>query len=121
MVDDVAEHVRVTTGVAQVLAVLLDDPRAGRYGLELMRLTGQPSGTLYPILTRLQDAGWLRAEWEDIDPSVAGRPARRYYRLTAEGATLARVELAALYARLRPRRARRGRAAGATTFTAPGW
>lgn len=107
----------MTTTVAQVLTVLLDDPRVARYGLELMRATGQPSGTLYPILARLQEAGWLRADWEDIDPAVEGRPARRYYRLTAEGTAAARVELAALRAKLRPRGAGGGRAAGATTYT----
>ena len=51
------ERIRVTTNVAQVLTVLLEDPQAGRYGLELMRATGQPSGTLYPILSRLLEAG----------------------------------------------------------------
>ncbi len=97
------ERVRVTTGVAQVLAVLLDDPQTGWYGLELMRATGQPSGTLYPILTRLLEAGWVRADWEDIDPAVSGRPARRYYRLIPEGAATARAELVSLRSRLRPR------------------
>ena len=122
MVPRVTERIRMTTSVAQVLTVLLDDPQVGRYGLELMRATGQPSGTLYPILTRLQDAGWLRADWEDIDPSAEGRPARRYYRLTPEAVGTARTELAALHAKLRPGGAGGARAAGATTFTpAPGW
>lgn len=108
------ERIRITTSVAQVLAVLLDDPQAERYGLELMRATGLPSGTIYPILARLQAAGWLQADWETIDPVVAGRPARRYYRLTAAGAAAARTELAALSARLRPR--------GTTALRpAPGW
>ncbi|MFY1634231.1 PadR family transcriptional regulator [Solwaraspora sp. WMMB335] len=116
------ERVRMTTSVAQVLTVLLDDPQTGRYGLELMQATGQPSGTLYPILTRLQEAGWVRADWEDIDPSVEGRPARRYHRLTPEGVVAARAELAALRAKLRPRGAGGTRAAGAATFTSvPGW
>ena len=116
------DRVRITTSVAQVLAVLLEDPHAERYGLELMRATGQPSGTLYPILTRLQEAGWLRADWEEIDPSVAGRPARRYYHLTPEGALAARAEIAALYARLRPRLAGGPKLAGGTAFVpAPGW
>jgi DNA-binding PadR family transcriptional regulator len=79
-----------------------------------MRATSLPSGTMYPILTRLQEAGWLQADWEHIDPAVAGRPARRYYRLTAAGAAAARTELAALYARLRLR--------GTTALRpAPGW
>jgi DNA-binding PadR family transcriptional regulator len=112
MVNAVAE-LRVTTGVAQVLAALLDDPAAERYGLELMRATGQPSGTLYPILARLQAAGWVRAEWERIDPAAEGRPARRYYRLTAEGVGAARVELAALRQRLGGRRGGAGAVAPA--------
>lgn len=112
----------MTTSVAALLAVLLEDPHAERYGLELMRATGLPSGTLYPILTRLQEAGWLRADWEDVDPSAAGRPARRYYRLTPEGAAAARTELAVLYARLRPPRPAGPQLAGGTAFSpAPGW
>jgi DNA-binding PadR family transcriptional regulator len=113
------ERVRITTGVAQVLAVLLSDPEVGRYGLELMRATGQPSGTLYPILGRLQVAGWVRAEWEDISPAAQGRPARRYYRLTGDGVAAARIELAGLRARLRPRAT--GAAGGATVAPSPGW
>jgi DNA-binding PadR family transcriptional regulator len=104
------------------LAVLLEDPQMGRYGLDLMRAAGQSSGTLYPILARLLVAGWVRADWEDVDPAVSGRPARRYYLLTAEGEVVARAELAALRERLRPRGMRPPREAGATTFTpVSGW
>jgi len=92
--------VRVTVAVAKVLAAFLDDPSADRYGLDLMRATDQPSGTLYPILTRLQRAGWIAAEWEQLDPAVAGRPPRRYYRLTPDGTVAARAEVAALYDQL---------------------
>jgi DNA-binding PadR family transcriptional regulator len=84
--------------VAKVLAALLADPAGEHYGLQLMQQTGLASGTLYPILTRLQKAGWLTARWEDEDPSDAGRPVRRYYQLTAEGAEQARVGLAELRA-----------------------
>jgi PadR family transcriptional regulator, regulatory protein PadR len=94
------EDLRMTTAVAKVAATLLADPTADRYGLDLIRATGLPSGTLYPLLERLQRAGWVEAHWEDIDPVAAGRPARRYYRLTAEGVTAARSELAALYQQL---------------------
>jgi PadR family transcriptional regulator PadR len=92
--------VRITTSVAAVLAALLQDPAADRYGLDLMRGTGLPSGTLYPILVRLQDAEWVEAHWEEVDPTKAGRPARRYYRLTANGAIAARNELTALQRKL---------------------
>jgi PadR family transcriptional regulator, regulatory protein PadR len=92
----VAETIRPTTAVAKVLTAFLVEPDAERYGLELMRATRHPSGTLYPILIRLERAGWVRARWEQIDAVQAERPARRYYRLTAHGVASARVELAAL-------------------------
>lgn len=93
MVSDV----RMTAPVAAVLATLLADPGADRYGLDLMRATGHPSGTLYPILLRLRRAGWVAAHWEEIDPVAAGRPARRYYRLTPDGTVAARTAVAARY------------------------
>lgn len=89
---------RITIPVARVLATLLTDPEAERYGLDLMTMTELPSGTLYPILHRLRAAGWLTAEWEPVDPAAVGRPARRYYRLTAEGVAAARQALAELRA-----------------------
>ena len=95
-----AEGVRVTTAVAKVLAAVLEEPGDDRYGLDLMRVTGLPSGTLYPILVRLERAGWVDVRWEDIDPAAAGRPARRYYRLTADGVVAGRGELTALYQHL---------------------
>jgi DNA-binding PadR family transcriptional regulator len=96
----VTSPLRVTTAVATVLVALLEQPTADRYGLELIRASGYPSGTLYPILLRLQRAGWLEAHWEDIDPVAAGRPARRYYRLTPDGTVAARTEIAALHQQL---------------------
>ncbi|BCJ40674.1 hypothetical protein GCM10010168_73380 [Actinoplanes ianthinogenes] len=88
--------IRATTAVARVLAAFLEDPAADRYGLDLMRDSGYPSGTLYPILMRLERAGWIEARWETLDPVAAGRPARKYYRLTSDGAVAARAELAEL-------------------------
>lgn len=87
---------RMTTSVLKVVAALLADPAAERYGLQLMQATGLPSGTLYPILVRLQRAGWVESRWEQTDPVAAGRPSRRYYRLTADGAGAARREVAAM-------------------------
>ena len=40
-------------------------------------------GTLYPILARLQQGGWLQHRWEK--PAAAGRPHRHLYRLTRQG------------------------------------
>jgi len=86
--------------VVKVLVAFLDDPAQDRYGLDLMRDTGLPSGTLYPILARLERAGWVRAHWEEIDSAAQGRPARRYYRLTPDGIQAARANLAALHQQL---------------------
>lgn len=104
------EDVRITEAVAAVLRVFLDDAAEPRYGYELMRLTGFPSGKLYPLLARLLAAGWLVKQVEQIDPALEGRPARRLYRLTPDGASTARARLAgaarmpypARSARLRP-------------------
>ncbi|MFE9692730.1 PadR family transcriptional regulator [Micromonospora sp. NPDC005806] len=109
---------RMTIPVAKVLSALVGDPEAPRYGLDLMKLTGLPSGTLYPVLHRLQAAGWLSADWEDVDPVAAARPARRYYRLTAEGVRAARQALAELRA-LAPDR--HGFPGGAEPTGAPAW
>jgi len=106
--------VRVTIAVVKVLSALLEEPDRFRYGLELMAVTSLPSGTLYPLLRRMQDAGWVTAEWERLDPVAAGRPARRYYRLTAEGIQQAQQALAELRAAttvLRPADAPRPRPA----------
>ena len=54
-------------------------------GAEVHQRCGLASGTLYPILLRLEAAGWFVSRWESIDPSIAGRPRRRLYRLTPTG------------------------------------
>jgi PadR family transcriptional regulator, regulatory protein PadR len=67
-------------------------------------LTGH--GTLYKALGRLEAFGLLRSEWEDA-AAVEGRPRRRLYALTAEGARVARTDVASdrppVTARPRPR------------------
>jgi len=85
---------RMTVPTQLVLRALLVDPAAELYGLEIGEAAGLASGTVHPILARLEGVGWLSSRWEDVDPSTAGRPARRYYRLTASGAESARAALA---------------------------
>jgi PadR family transcriptional regulator, regulatory protein PadR len=86
----------VTVAVAMVLRAFLDDIEEPRYGYDLMRQLGFPSGKLYPILARLQKAGWLLREHENIDPAAEGRPPRALYRLSPTGVQFARTEVAAL-------------------------
>jgi DNA-binding PadR family transcriptional regulator len=95
-----ADDIRMTTAVVKVVSAFLAEPGADRYGLDLMHETGLPSGTLYPLLVRLERAGWVAAQWEDIDPVAQGRPSRRYYRMTPDGVVAARRELAALHQQL---------------------
>jgi DNA-binding PadR family transcriptional regulator len=71
-----------------VLAALLDARGAWRHGYELARLADVKSGTLYPLLIRLEVQGYLEAEWQQ--PLGGGRPPRHAYRLTASGVLLAR-------------------------------
>jgi DNA-binding PadR family transcriptional regulator len=88
-----------------VLRAMLAEPAAQRYGLQLCAETGLPSGTIYPILARLEQLAWVDSRWEDPGEHVAeGRPRRRYYRLTDDGAVLARGALARVdRARRQPR------------------
>jgi len=61
--------------------------RGHRYGFDVMRATNLPSGTVYPLLRRLEAAGLVTSSWEqDQDVQGEGRPRRRYYELTLEGA-----------------------------------
>ena len=95
-------EVQVTVAVARVLREFIADASTPRYGYELMGSTGFPSGKLYPILMRLQRAGWIGREREDVDPAKAGRPARYLYRLTPRGAEAAWSELTILADQLAP-------------------
>jgi DNA-binding PadR family transcriptional regulator len=86
--------VKLTGPLERVLRVLVADPAAPHYGYDLMKAARLPSGTLYPMLARLQAEGLVDSEWEDQRTDAGGRPPRKYYRLTAEGARVARLELA---------------------------
>ncbi|MFI7114937.1 PadR family transcriptional regulator [Amycolatopsis sp. NPDC049868] len=72
---------RMTLPTQLVLHVLMSDPDREMYGLEICAAAGLASGTIHPILARLEKVGWLLSRWEEIDPAEAGRPRRRYYRL----------------------------------------
>ena len=57
-----------------------------RYGFDIMDVTGLPSGTVYPALRRMEEAGFVDSSWEDEGAAqTEGRPARKYYEMTAAG------------------------------------
>jgi PadR family transcriptional regulator PadR len=82
----------MTASLQRVLQAFLEDPAAPRYGYDLMKAAGLPSGTLYPMLARLEDQKLVSSAWET--PQAGGERPRRYYQLTGEGIAVARLELA---------------------------
>ena len=80
-----------------VLRVILAEPTQEMYGLQIGQAAELPSGTIHPILARLEACGWLESRWEDVDPAKEGRPRRRYYRLNPDGAEHARTALARVH------------------------
>ena len=57
-----------------------------QYGFDIMDITGLPSGTVYPALRRLEDAGLVASKWEKHQIAQKElRPPRKYYEMTREG------------------------------------
>jgi len=78
---------KVTVPMLQVLDVLLSEPTRGDwFALQICRTTKLGSGTVVQILFRLERWGWLESRWEELNAHEAGRPRRKFYRLTATGA-----------------------------------
>jgi PadR family transcriptional regulator, regulatory protein PadR len=77
---------KMTLPTQLVLRALLAEPAQEMYGLQICAEAGLASGTIHPILARLEGLGWLESRWEDTDPRQEGRPRRRYYKLTGTGA-----------------------------------
>ncbi len=86
-----------------ILEALLARPLDWQYGYDLSKRVGLSSGTLYPVLIRLNDRGLLEAKW--VEAERPGRPARHAYRLTSEGVAFARGLNGAHEPRVRPTKA----------------
>jgi PadR family transcriptional regulator PadR len=94
-----AKAVSISYGSAAILHAVAS---GSRFGFDIMDVTGLTSGTVYPALDRLESAGYLQSTWEETASAHAeGRPARRYFTLTAAGTTALRAALAK-YKALRP-------------------
>lgn len=91
--SDRRSELRMTRARLLVLGALLNAPMKQTYGLEISKRTGLPTGSVYPILAALEQAGWLTSGWENIDQAAEGRRKRRYYTLTDLGRQLAQVRL----------------------------
>lgn len=86
-----ASEPRLSAQTLKVLSALLEAQGGELAGSEIGKAASLQSGTLYPILMRLEDAGWLLSRWEEGDPKELGRPRRRYYRITGLGQTRAQA------------------------------
>jgi len=93
---------RITKASAKVLIQFLNNPRDDQYGFGLMKATGVKSGSLYPILARLEGLGWVEHYDEQIDERAERRPKRRLYRLTGTGRPAARKAVSDFYEDLGP-------------------
>jgi|SRR5689334_13750356 len=84
---------RVTGPLLDVLEVLLEGLRAERrpYGWSIMRDAKRSGPTVYGVLERLEQQGWVTGSWEDLPERG---PRRRCYELTATGKALAESLLA---------------------------
>ena len=100
---------KLTGPLKRVLRVFLADTSAHHHGYDLMKAAGLPSGTLYPMLARLEDQKLVTSAWET--PQAGGERPRRYYQLTGEGIRVARLELARVRASRLRAPVRLGRAA----------
>lgn len=79
------QNVRMSLQTLRVLEAFLENPTEELAGADVQKRGQLASGTLYPILLRLEAAGWFLSRWESADPSKMGRPRRRLYRLTPTG------------------------------------
>lgn len=85
--------IRLTTTTRLVLDLFLaTDPADPLWGYRITEETGLGPGTVYPLLERLEKAGWIIGSWETGLPE--DRPRRRFYTLSGTG----RQEYAALQA-----------------------
>lgn len=85
--------IRLTTTTRLVLDLFLaTDPDDPLWGYRITEETGLGPGTIYPLLERLEKAGWITGSWETGLPE--DRPRRRFYTLSGTG----RQEYAALQA-----------------------
>jgi len=77
----------------RILQAFLQNPRQELCGSDIIKATGLPSGTLYPILLRFEQHGLLISRWEEQEASELGRPRRRLYLITPNGYEVVRKAL----------------------------
>lgn len=96
-------NIRVVTGPTRVTGPLLDVLEAflqafnddvDLHGWAITKATKRSGPTVYGVLDRLEDNGWITGQWED-QPPESNKPRRRLYRFTPTGVVAARDVLTA--------------------------
>jgi PadR family transcriptional regulator, regulatory protein PadR len=82
---------RVTHATLDVLEALMG-PDEELYGLKIAQNAGRKVGSVYPILARLEESGWVESSWEREERGERG-PRRRFYKFSPEGLDAARTLL----------------------------
>jgi DNA-binding IclR family transcriptional regulator len=93
----------ITASMEHVLEAMLASPSTECTAVDIGRAAGHLPGTVHPVLAVLEAVGWIESRWEAVDPLIDGRPPRRRYRFSAEGARLSRQAILRAH---RPRQAR---------------
>ena len=99
---------RVTPATLDVLEVLIQAADE-LHGFALAKAAYRPTGSVYLILSRLEEAGWVESSWEQANAQNEGRPRRRFYRLTTDGFAAARETLTTRRSKPMPRGAQQWR------------
>lgn len=87
-----AGPIRVTGPLLDVLEAFLrafDDDADELHGWAIMKATKRSGPTVYGVLDRLEEMGWISGRWEDQNPE-ANKPRRRFYRISPTGEPSAR-------------------------------
>lgn len=80
--------IRLSPQTLDVLGRFSQRPTTWLYGYELSHETGLKSGTIYPLLKRLEEYRLLETRWVQTENGV---PPRHMYRLTSKGLELERI------------------------------
>ena len=87
---------RITAATVDVLRCLASESEP-TWGLQVVKSSQRPAGTVYPLLERLERAGWVESEWEFRTDRPG--PRRRLYSLTTDGAASATATIRSFDAR----------------------
>ncbi|WP_329598033.1 PadR family transcriptional regulator [Streptomyces pseudovenezuelae] len=124
--NETTKHgIRFTRATEEIVRTMIrrhmENPNSEVFGLELAKATGYGAGTTYPILRRLENAGWLLSQEEkdsEAAPRSTPRPPRIYYRINPDALGAMRQRLAEVDAR---RRSEGSLVTGETSPSTPAW